>query len=133
MKDGSDIRAIASIAVGRMRRSGNQATRFVEPDPGTGHTRSPRKFANPHRRLPLIARDEDRGRRAVARLAATQYGPHRLISVDLPLMSGVPGISGVVAQLEATEQAIDVPANNAGTGFHHRALTAEGIEAHSAA
>lgn len=34
----------------------------------------------------------------------------------------------LLAELEASEQAIDVLANNAGTWFQHRALTAEGVE-----
>lgn len=76
-------------------------------------------------RLLLIARDVDRGRQAVASLTPSPRGSHRLISADLSLMSGV---RGAIAELEATEQAIDVLANNAGTWFQHRALTSEGIE-----
>ena len=37
-------------------------------------------------------------------------------------------VRGVVADLEASERVIDVLANNAGTWFQHRALTAEGVE-----
>lgn len=76
-------------------------------------------------RLILIARDADRGRKAVAALAASPGGSHRLISADLSLMSEV---RHVIADLEATEQTIDVLANNAGTWFQHRELTPEGIE-----
>ncbi|MES3090556.1 SDR family NAD(P)-dependent oxidoreductase [Sphingomonas aerolata] len=76
-------------------------------------------------RLILIARDVDRGRRAVAGLAASPGLPHRYISADLSLTSEV---RRVIAELEASERVIDVLANNAGTWFRHRALTAEGIE-----
>jgi retinol dehydrogenase-12 len=51
--------------------------------------------------------------------------PHRHISADLSLTSEV---RRVIAELEASERVIDVLANNAGTWFRHRALTAEGIE-----
>ena len=76
-------------------------------------------------RLILIARDLDRGRRAVTGLAASSGVPHRFITADLSLMSDV---RRVLENLEASERVIDVLANNAGTWFHHRALTAEGIE-----
>ena len=76
-------------------------------------------------RLILIARDADRGRRALAGLAASPGVPHRFISADLSLMSHV---RGVLTDLEASERVIDVLANNAGTWFQHRALTAEGVE-----
>ncbi|RYF54337.1 MAG: SDR family NAD(P)-dependent oxidoreductase [Comamonadaceae bacterium] len=67
----------------------------------------------------------DRGRNAVDSLAASPGVVHRLISADLSLMSGV---RATIENLEATEPAIDVLANNAGTWFAHRALTSEGIE-----
>lgn len=76
-------------------------------------------------RLILIARDLDRGRRAIAGLAASSTVRHRFISADLSLMSEV---RRVLADLEASERVIDVLANNAGTWFQHRALTAEGVE-----
>lgn len=76
-------------------------------------------------RLILVGRSAGRGRNAIASLAASPGVTHRLISADLSLMSGV---RAVVENLEATEPAIDVLANNAGTWFAHRALTPEGIE-----
>lgn len=76
-------------------------------------------------RLILIGRSAERGRDAIASLAASPGVAHRLISADLSLMSGV---RAVIENLEATEPAIDVLANNAGTWFAHRALTTEGIE-----
>lgn len=82
-------------------------------------------LANRGHRMILIARDADRGRKAVASLAASSAGSHRLISADLSLISQ---IRDVIMDLEATEQAIDVLANNAGTWFRRRALTTEGIE-----
>jgi NAD(P)-dependent dehydrogenase (short-subunit alcohol dehydrogenase family) len=82
-------------------------------------------LADQGHRLILIARDADRGHKAVATLAASPGGSHRLISADLSLMSEV---RHVIAELEATEPAIDVLANNAGTWFQHRDLTTEAIE-----
>lgn len=82
-------------------------------------------LADQGHRLIIIGRDVDRGRKAVASLATSLAGPHRLISADLSLMSGV---RAVIADLEKTEQAIDVLANNAGAWFQHRKLTSEGIE-----
>lgn len=76
-------------------------------------------------RLILIGRDADRGRKAVASLTASPAGPHRLISADLSLMSQV---RDVIQDLDATEDRIDVLANNAGAWFQHRALTSEGNE-----
>lgn len=76
-------------------------------------------------RLILIGRDERRGRDALASLSPRQAGANRFIAADLSLMTEV---RSVVAELEATEEAIDVLANNAGTWFEHRKLTAEGIE-----
>ncbi|RYF61042.1 MAG: SDR family NAD(P)-dependent oxidoreductase [Comamonadaceae bacterium] len=76
-------------------------------------------------RLILVGRSVDRGRNAIASLAASPGVVHRLISADLSLMSGV---RAVVEDLQATEPAIDVLANNAGTWFAHRELTPEGIE-----
>ena len=71
-------------------------------------------------RLILIGRDEARGRDAVASLPSRQGGSHRFISADLSLMAEV---RSVIAKIEATEQAIDVLANNAGTWFRRRALS----------
>lgn len=76
-------------------------------------------------RLILIGRDQARGREAVASLSTHQGGGHRFIAADLSLMANV---RSVVAELKATETAIDVLASNAGTWFRHRALTIEGIE-----
>jgi len=76
-------------------------------------------------RLILIGRSAERGHRAISSLATSAAGAHRLIVADLLLMSGV---RAVIENLEATEPAIDVLANNAGTWFQHRALTSEGIE-----
>lgn len=76
-------------------------------------------------RLILVGRDKTRGRDALASLSPRQVGAHRFIAADLSLIAGV---RSVVAELEATEGAIDVLANNAGTWFHHRKLTVEGIE-----
>lgn len=76
-------------------------------------------------RLILIGRSAERGRSAIASLAAAPGIAHRLISADLSLMSDV---RAVIENLEATEARIDVLANNAGTWIAHRALTPEGIE-----
>jgi len=76
-------------------------------------------------RLILVGRSADRGRNAIASLATSPGVAHRLITADLSLMSDV---RAVIEKLEATEPAIDVLANNAGTWFAHRALTPEGIE-----
>ena len=76
-------------------------------------------------RLILIGRSAERGHQAIASLATSTAGAHRLILADLSLMSNV---RAVIENLEATEPAIDVLANNAGTWFQHRALTTEGIE-----
>lgn len=76
-------------------------------------------------RLILIGRDADRGRKAIASLTASPAGPHRLISADLSLMSQV---RDVIQDLDATEDRIDVLANNVGAWFQHRALTSEGNE-----
>lgn len=84
-----------------------------------------RALADRGRRLILIGRDADRGRKAIARLAPSPAEPHRLISADLSLMSQV---RSVIMDIEATEERIDVLANNAGAWFQHRALTSEGIE-----
>jgi len=76
-------------------------------------------------RLILIGRSAERGHKAIASLATSAAGAHRLILADLSLMANV---RAVVENLEATESAIDVLANNAGTWFKHRALTTDGIE-----
>jgi retinol dehydrogenase 12 len=76
-------------------------------------------------RLILIGRDTARGRRALDLLESISTESHRFISADLSLMSQV---RSVVAELEASERSIDVLANNAGTWFRHRELTAESNE-----
>jgi NAD(P)-dependent dehydrogenase (short-subunit alcohol dehydrogenase family) len=76
-------------------------------------------------RLLLIGRDPTRGEEAVASLPRHAGRAHRFIAADLSLMANV---RTVVAELDATEPAIDVLANNAGTWFRHRELTSEGIE-----
>lgn len=76
-------------------------------------------------RLILIGRNAERGREAIGSLPVQTQEPHRLITADLSLMSE---IRSVITNLEATEPAIDVLANNAGTWFNRRELTSEGIE-----
>ncbi|MDC7812222.1 SDR family NAD(P)-dependent oxidoreductase [Sphingomonas koreensis] len=76
-------------------------------------------------RLIVLGRNKARGQRAIASLPACQHGSHRFISADLSLIAGA---RSAIAEIEAAESKIDVLANNAGTWFRHRALTAEGIE-----
>lgn len=76
-------------------------------------------------RLILIGRDARKGSHAVATLAASPAGAHRFIAADLSLMANV---RSVIADLEASERAIDVLANNAGAWFQRRELTSEGVE-----
>lgn len=84
-----------------------------------------RMLADRGERLILIGRNAIRGRQALATLAPSPAGPHRLILADLSLMSEV---ERIIADLQATEEHVDVLANNAGAWYQHRALTSEGFE-----
>lgn len=83
------------------------------------------RLASQGHRLILIGRDHTRGNDAISGLPSSPKGSHRFIAADLSLMASV---RTVTAELEASETAIDVLANNAGTWFRSRELTREGIE-----
>lgn len=84
-----------------------------------------REMANRGYRLILIGRDVARGQAALKSLSQAPGRSHRFISADLSLLRDV---RAVVADIESSETSIDVLANNAGTWFHRRELTVEGIE-----
>jgi NAD(P)-dependent dehydrogenase (short-subunit alcohol dehydrogenase family) len=84
-----------------------------------------KELARQGARMILVGRDRERGEQALANLTPATDRPHRFISADLSMLVE---IKRVADNLTATESSIDVLANNAGTWFRRRQVTAEGFE-----
>ena len=83
------------------------------------------RLARQGARVLMIARDAERARRAMARLATDHGQAHGVHIGDLSILAEM---KRVAAEITAAEPRIDVLINNAGAVFNRRIVTADGLE-----
>src|ERR1700722_11257531 len=79
-------------------------------------------------RMVLVARDAERGQKALRRLAGNGNGNGAAHSIYYGDLSRISETKRVAAQIAAAEPRIDVLINNAGALFGARRLTADNLE-----
>ena len=83
------------------------------------------RLARQGARILMIARDAERARRAMARLATDHGQAHGVHIGDLSILAEM---KRVAAEITAAEPRIDVLINNAGAVFNRRIVTVDGLE-----
>ena len=83
------------------------------------------RLARQGARILMIARDAERARRAMARLATDHEQAHGVHIGDLSILAEM---KRVAAEITAAEPRIDVLINNAGAVFNRRIVTVDGLE-----